>query len=57
MVDAVRISRPTDAPVPHIGIGLVGPTPATTIREGNGAVLPAHGLAAVEHLVDEVVLP
>ncbi|MEU3559670.1 DUF6093 family protein [Kitasatospora sp. NPDC006786] len=51
MVDTVRISRPTGTPVLDVGTGLVGPTPTVTIWEGAGAVLSAHGLAAVEHLV------
>ncbi|WP_316521134.1 DUF6093 family protein [Kitasatospora brasiliensis] len=51
MVDTVRISRPTGTPVLDVDTGLVGPTPTTTIWEGIGAVLSAHGLAAVEHLV------
>ncbi|MEU3566863.1 DUF6093 family protein [Kitasatospora sp. NPDC036755] len=51
MVDTVRISRPTGTPVLDVRTGLVGPTPTTTIWEGAGAVLSAHGLAAVEHLV------
>ncbi|MFJ6772106.1 DUF6093 family protein [Kitasatospora sp. NPDC091257] len=51
MVDMVRISRPTGTPILDVDTGLVGPTPTTTIWEGAGAVLSAHGLAAVEHLV------
>nr|BFD90931.1 hypothetical protein KitaXyl93_22910 [Kitasatospora sp. Xyl93] len=51
MVDTVRISRPTGTPVLDIDTGLVGPTPTTMVWEGAGAVLSAHGLAAVEHLV------
>ncbi|MEV7123978.1 DUF6093 family protein [Kitasatospora griseola] len=51
MVDQVRIARPTGTPVLDPDTGLVGPTPTTTVWEGPGAVLSAHGLAAVEHLV------
>ncbi|MEU5383227.1 DUF6093 family protein [Kitasatospora cineracea] len=51
MVDQVRIARPTGSPVLDLATGLVGPTPTSTVWEGRGAVLSAHGLAAVEHLV------
>ncbi|MFD4394355.1 DUF6093 family protein [Kitasatospora sp. NPDC058478] len=51
MVDTVRISRPTGTPVLDVETGLVGPIPTTRTWEGSGAVLSAHGLAAVEHLV------
>ncbi|MFJ3219976.1 DUF6093 family protein [Kitasatospora sp. NPDC086801] len=51
MVDTVRISRPTGTPVLDVETGLVGPTPTAKVWEGSGAVLSAHGLAAVEHLV------
>ncbi|GAA1162006.1 hypothetical protein F4556_005047 [Kitasatospora gansuensis] len=51
MVDEVRISRPTGIPVLDVVTGLVGPAPTTTVWQGSGAVLSAHGLAAVEHLV------
>ncbi|MFJ4791745.1 DUF6093 family protein [Kitasatospora purpeofusca] len=51
MVDEVRISRPTGTPPLDVATGLVGPAPTTTVWQGAGAVLSAHGLAAVEHLV------
>lgn len=51
MVDKVKITRPTGSPQLDVATGLVGPVPADTVWEGNGAVLSAHGLATVEHLV------
>ncbi len=51
MVDQVRIARPTGTPVLDPDTGLVGPVPTVEVWAGNGAVLSAHGLAAVEHLV------
>ncbi len=51
MVDRIRISRPTGTPQLDVETGLVGPVPADVVWEGAGAVLSAHGLAAVENLV------
>ena len=51
MVDRVRITRPTGAAVLDLESGLVGPVPAVLVWEGPGAVLSAHGLGTVEHLV------
>ncbi|MGW4690995.1 DUF6093 family protein [Kitasatospora cineracea] len=51
MVDQVEIRRPTGTAPLDADTGLVGPVPTVLVWSGNGAVLSAHGLAAVEHLV------
>ncbi|WP_031074426.1 DUF6093 family protein [Streptomyces sp. NRRL WC-3742] len=51
MVDQERIGRPTGTAQLHVETGLVGSVPVTLLWKGSGAVLSAHGLAALEQLV------